>query len=281
MKTITSIEAMRKTAAGLKRKGKTVAFVPTMGYLHEGHLSLVRLAKKRADVVVVSIFVNPTQFAPHEDLARYPRDEKGDLKKLQELKTDFVFFPKEKDMYPKDFQTTVEVHSVSKGLCGDSRPGHFQGVATVVLKLFNVVTPDVAVFGKKDFQQLQVLKTMARDLNLPVKILGAPIVREKDGLAMSSRNAYLSEENRKIALCLPRALSAAAKACQKRPKLDAVEIRSAFLKELPLSERVVLDYFECVDSETLKPLARHEKGRTLIAAAAFIGTTRLIDNVVV
>jgi pantoate--beta-alanine ligase len=281
MKTVTSVKQMQTVASGLKRKFKTIAFVPTMGYLHDGHLSLVRMAKKRADVVIASIFVNPTQFAPHEDLARYPRDAKGDLAKLKKLGVDFVFVPQAKDMYPEGFQTLVEVREVSQGLCGTTRPGHFQGVATVVLKLFNIVSPDVAIFGKKDYQQWLVLKAMARDLNLRVNVVGAPIVREQDGLAMSSRNAYLSAEDRRIALCLPRGLKAAAAACRAEPGLPAAKIRAAFLKEIPLTERVVLDYFECVDANTLKPLVKHAQGKTLLAAAIFVGTTRLIDNVTV
>lgn len=281
MKTVTSIRQMQNVATELKLKRKTIAFVPTMGYLHEGHLSLIRLAKMRADVVVASLFINPTQFAPHEDLARYPRDKKGDLAKLKKLGVDFAFVPNAKDMYPEGFQTLVEVREASLSLCGNTRPGHFQGVATVVLKLFHIVTPDVAIFGKKDYQQWLVLKAMARDLNLRVNIMGAPIVREKDGLAMSSRNAYLLGKDREIALCLPRGLKAAVAACRAKSGLTAAEIRAAFMREIPLTERVVLDYFECVDANTLKPLTEHVKQRTLLAAALFVGTTRLIDNAVV
>ncbi len=261
-------------------EGRRLALVPTMGYLHEGHLSLMREGAKRADVVAATIFVNPTQFGPSEDLSRYPRDEAGDLKKCESAGVGFVWAPTPAEVYPEGYQTFVEVGEVSKGLCGDRRPGHFRGVATVVTKLLALFRPQVALFGEKDFQQLKVIEALNRDLELGVEILGMPIVREADGLAMSSRNAYLKPDERQRALELSRGLLAA------RAKAETGEREVAVLTRLMQDElkkgEVRVDYAEVVDAKTLKPLTRLEPGvpaRALLAG--FLGTTRLIDNLAI
>lgn len=279
MKIIRSVKQMQQITLSLKNK-KTIAVVPTMGALHEGHLSLVRLAQKKAQVVVATIFVNPMQFGKNEDFNRYPNNEKEDLEKLSRLRVDYVFLPKMTDIYPPDYQTHVTVERVTQGLCGRSRPGHFQGVTTIVLKLFQITQPDYAVFGEKDYQQLVVIKTMVRDLNLPVKILPGRIVREPDGLAMSSRNAYLSTAERELGLSLNRGLNKVKRACFKS-RLSVKEMRRVFLSEISKSHKIKLDYFECVDSRTLNSINKHCPRRTLLAAAIFVGKTRLIDNLVV
>lgn len=278
MKVIKKPAKLAKELLKIKKR-KTIGLVPTMGYLHSGHLKLVKTAKKKVDVVVVSLFINPTQFGKNEDFGRYPRDEKGDLAKLKAAGVDYIFMPGTDDMYPQGFQTEVEVCDVSRGLCGDSRPGHFKGVATVVLKLLNIVQPDVAVFGRKDYQQLQVIRTMVRDLNLPVKVIGVETVREKDGLALSSRNAYLTPSDRQLAFGISQGLKAA-KLALGRGVNSADKLKGAFKAKLPASERVVLDYIECVDAETLAPVKTCRPKNTVMATAVFVGGTRLIDNMV-
>ena len=266
---------MRKIVASAKRKGKTVGLVPTMGYLHEGHLSLVRLARRKCDILVVSIFVNPTQFGPREDFGRYPRDVKRDLKLLKKVKVDVVFNPSVREMYREGHQTYVEVVDWSKLMCGASRPIHFRGVTTVVLKLFNIVEPDIAVFGRKDFQQAAIIKKMVKDLDLRVKVVTGKIVREKDGLAMSSRNKYLSKDQRKNAVVLYRCLKWLKQAYVKGlrdPEL-AVNKMAGMIKE----KKGRLDYIALVDKNTLQPVEKLRKG-TLVALAVFFGKTRLIDN---
>ncbi len=275
MEWLETIEAMRAWSRAARARGETVGFVPTMGYLHEGHLRLVARARELADRVVVSIFVNPTQFGPGEDFDRYPRDEARDRRLCEEAGVDAVFFPSAAEMYPEGYQTYVTVEEISKPLCGASRPGHFRGVATVVLKLLNAVEPDVAVFGEKDYQQLQVVRRMVRDLNLPVRIVGVPTVREADGLALSSRNTYLSQEERRQALAIPRALrwaqeqveagvrDAGALAAEIRSSLEAAGLR--------------VDYVEIRHPDTLEPVGSIDD-RALLAVAAFAGRTRLIDN---
>lgn len=260
------------------RGKKTIGFVPTMGCLHAGHLELVRRARKTCAVVVVSIFVNPLQFGPQEDFSRYPRDEKRDLALLKKAGVDFVFLPSSKDMYDENFQTQLDVKKVSQGLCGTSRPGHFCGVATVVLKLLNIVQPHIAFFGEKDYQQLVVIQTIVRDLNLPVKIIGVPIVREADGLAMSSRNVYLKGEERTWALSLPRGLQALCEKFRKNGALSSVAAKKIFLSRMPKISAVRLDYFVCVNKQNLRPLKSLKKNNTLVAVAMFVGKTRLIDN---
>ena len=257
-----------------RARGERVAFVPTMGALHEGHVTLLREARKHGQRVVLSIFVNPTQFGPNEDLARYPRDLDGDLRKAAGAATDVAFVPTAGDIYPSGYQTTVEVPELARGLCGPFRPGHFAGVATVVCKLFNVVRPDVALFGEKDYQQLAIVRRMVVDLDMGVEIVGVLTVREADGLAMSSRNAYLSPAERARALSISRALFAARDGALGGAR-DGVALVAGARAALDVDR---VDYVELVDAESLRPttdLARP----TVLAVAAFIGRTRLIDNV--
>ncbi len=273
-------EWMRRFSRQQRQEGRRIAFVPTMGYLHAGHLRLVEEAAARAGCVVVSIFVNPIQFGPREDLERYPRDLDGDLQKLSAYPVDAVFFPSAADMYPEGFQTRVRVERVSAGLCGASRPGHFEGVATVVLKLFHIVEPDVAVFGLKDYQQFRVVETMVRDLDLPVELVGVPTVREPDGLAMSSRNVYLSPEQRAAAVVLSRALAETDRAIREG-RLQTGEQAEAFLRSALEAEPLArVDYASCRDARTLEPVERIA-GDVVLAVAVFFGNTRLIDNRVV
>jgi pantoate--beta-alanine ligase len=270
-------EEMTRISKEVLKSSKTIGFVPTMGYLHEGHLSLVRRARKENDFVVVSIFVNPIQFGPSEDYERYPRDLERDLKLLEECEVDVVFNPSVSDMYPEGFSTFVEVKGITEVLCGAKRPGHFRGVCTVVAKLFNIVKPTRAYFGKKDYQQLKVIERMVKDLNFDVEIVGCPIVREKDGLAMSSRNVYLNPEERKSATVLYRSLKLASDLYRKGEKDPNVYRKK--MEELIKSEPHVkkIDYIEIVDGETLKPVKEVKEG-TLIALAVFVGNARLIDN---
>ena len=249
-----------------------------MGALHEGHLSLVRAAKAACDMVTVSIFVNPLQFGPHEDLAKYPRDFEGDSKRLGAEGVDCLFAPSVQEMYPESSTTYVEVGGLSQRLCGGSRPGHFRGVATVVAKLFHIVEADKAFFGQKDAAQVAVLRRMVRDLNFPVEIVVCPIVREPDGLAMSSRNAYLNPQERKSALQLYRSLNEVQRRFEQGERNPA-NLIEAGKKVLAEDHGVRLDYFSIVDPDTLEPVTRLS-GKNLVAVAAFVGSTRLIDNVV-
>lgn len=263
--------------ASSRARGESLALVPTMGFLHEGHLSLVRAGKQRCGRVAVTIFVNPTQFGPGEDLARYPRDLPGDVQKCSEAGADVIWAPPPSEVYREGFQTFVEVEQLSGPLCGAVRPGHFRGVATIVCKLLALFRPDLALFGEKDFQQLAVIRRMARDLELDAttEILGMPIVREPDGLAMSSRNAYLSAEERARALSLSRGLDAAERAVRAGER-DADAIVKLCRTELDeQTDRV--DYVELVDAETLLPLPRLDRPACLLIAA-YVGKTRLIDN---
>ena len=270
MKTFREPLKLQKWCAARRAEGRTVALVPTMGYLHEGHLSLIEAAKRKgADEIVVSVFVNPVQFGPNEDYARYPRDEKADLAKCRKAGATAVFFPTPANMYLPGHSVYVNEEDLSKGLCGARRPGHFRGVCTVVAKLFNLAHPNFAVFGQKDFQQAQVIKRMVRDLNFDLKIVVAPIVREESGLARSSRNTYLSPEERERAVAISRALmSFGAK--------GGAKTLAALRKSLEKAGLVV-DYVECVDAETLEPRRIPNKG-CCILVAAFCGKTRLIDN---
>jgi pantoate--beta-alanine ligase len=259
----------------LQRQGRTIGFVPTMGFLHEGHCSLMRIARPQVDILIVSIFVNPTQFAPGEDLDRYPRDEEGDLAKCRAEGVDAVFLPTPASMYPDGYQTVVTVPDLASGLCGRSRPTHFAGVATVVLKLFHLVRPDVAVFGRKDYQQLAVIRRLVRDLDLDVDVQGGPIVRESDGLAMSSRNAYLQPEQRQQALALSRSLDAAEAAVARgTPAAEILATTRATLGSLTLGD---VDYVELVDADEVTPVDAIERPAVLALAVRF-GGTRLIDN---
>jgi pantoate--beta-alanine ligase len=275
LRTVAEVKAW---VAGLRREGRRLALVPTMGFLHEGHLSLMREGRSRADVVATSIFVNPTQFGPKEDLSRYPRDLEGDVAKCASAGVDMVFAPEDpRAMYPPGYQTYVEVTDVSQGLCGDRRPGHFRGVATIVTQLLCLFRPEVALFGEKDFQQLQVIQALNRDLHLGVDIVGMPTVREPDGLAMSSRNAYLSPEERQRALSLSRGLRAA-QALLREGTREAGALVGAVRRELEAAG-LREDYVELVDAERLKPLAQVAPGQSArLLVAAFSGATRLIDN---
>lgn len=259
-----------------RARGETIVFVPTMGALHAGHVALLEEARRRGDRVVLSIFVNPTQFGPNEDLAKYPRTLPADLDKAAAAGVDIAFVPTAQGMYPPGAQTFVQVRELEKGLCGDKRPGHFVGVATIVLKLFNIVRPDVAIFGEKDFQQLAVIRRMTLDLNLGIEIVGLPTVREPDGLAMSSRNAYLSPPERTRALALSRGLSAARAAAGQGEKQAAALLAKARAEIAPAVDTI--DYLELRDAASLAPVEVVDRPVVMLVAA-FVGATRLIDNV--
>jgi len=277
MKVITTIPDLLAASRSARREHNRLGLVPTMGALHDGHLSLVRAAKSRCDAVTVSIFVNPTQFGPTEDFAKYPRTFERDHELLQKEGVDFIFAPSVEEMYPAGAITWVTVEGMSDRLCGRSRPGHFRGVTTVVAKLFHIVEPDLAFFGQKDAAQAAIIRRMVRDLNLPVEIVVCPIIREPSGLAMSSRNAYLSAEQRQSALVLYRSL----KEIQRRFQVgerDSDKLIAAGNEIVAADSSVRLDYLEIVDPETLEPLPSVNRS-ALVAIAAFVGTTRLIDNV--
>lgn len=279
MNTVRKIEKMKSALRDVRSQGMSVGFIPTMGYLHEGHLSLVKASLKGADCTVVSIFVNPTQFGPKEDLEEYPRDLARDSRLLEELGVDFQFCPDYTEMYPPDYKTYVETEDLQDKWEGLSRPGHFRGVCTVVLKLFNIVRPDVAFFGQKDAQQAIVLKRMVSDFNLDVRIEVMPTVREEDGLALSSRNVYLNPEQRQAALCLSRSLNEAVS------KIRLGERRTAPLMErmreiIDGEDLAKLDYIAIVDTDSLEPLKEIKK-EALIALAVYFGSVRLIDNIMV
>ncbi|HNX91283.1 MAG TPA: pantoate--beta-alanine ligase [Candidatus Omnitrophota bacterium] len=280
MKIIRNVNEMKAYSRAVHKKGGTIGFVPTMGYLHEGHMSLVRAARKDCDRTVVSIFVNPTQFGPKEDLKKYPRDMDRDVKMLTKEKADVVFVPETDEIYPENFATYVEVSGpIVSGMCGASRPGHFKGVATVVTKLFNIVCPDISYFGQKDAQQAAVIKRMVRDLDLETRVKVMPIVRETDGLAMSSRNKYLSPEERARAVNIHRALNNA-KDMIKRGERSAKKIKNN-INSILKKNKIKTDYIELADRDSMSPLDVLEKGKTIIAVAAYVGKTRLIDNVIV
>lgn len=279
MQVIKTIREMQKWSMDRKKAGKTVAVVPTMGFLHEGHLSLIDAARANgADAVVVTIFVNPIQFAPNEDFDSYPRDFEHDAALLREKNVDAVFAPAVSEMYPAPVTCMVIENKLSKGLCAKTRPTHFNGVTTVVAKLFNATLPDIAVFGQKDAQQARVLKRMVRDLNFPIRMVVAPIVRETDGLAKSSRNKYLSEDERARALVLSRSLLAAKEMAEKGEK-DLAKLTDFIRKEIEAQGGKV-DYVEAIDSEELEPVTVRDGKPVMIALAAYFGTTRLIDNIV-
>ncbi|OPX17902.1 pantoate--beta-alanine ligase [candidate division WOR-3 bacterium 4484_100] len=277
MRVFKRISQIRKTLQRYKKRSRIIGFVPTMGYLHKGHLSLIKLARKKSQVLVVSIFVNPTQFGPKEDYHRYPRDLNRDLKLLKEEGVDIVFYPSVKEMYPEGYKTYVEVRELSQVMCGISRPTHFCGVTTVVLKLFNIIEPDLAVFGRKDFQQAVIIKRMVKDLNLPIRILTGPIIREPDGLAMSSRNIYLNKIERQRATILFKSLKWA-KESYKRGNPDPKKIIRG-IKQKIKQHRGRIDYVVAVDKNNLQPVNFLRKG-TLIALAVYFGKTRLIDNII-
>ena len=269
---------MQQIALAVRAAGKRIGVVPTMGFLHAGHLSLVRLARERTDVVILTLFVNPTQFGPKEDLAKYPRDFERDAAQCRVAGVDLLFAPEAGAMYAPDASVYVTEEKLSRGLCGASRPGHFRGVCTVVAKLFNLCLPHVAVFGAKDAQQLRVLRRMTRDLNFPIEIVAGPIIREPDGLAMSSRNVYLSADERQQALVLQSALGEAERLFRAGERA-AAPLKTAMEHLIAQAPAAKIDYIEIVDDDSLEPVATLEKP-ALIALAVFVGKTRLIDNVV-
>ncbi len=277
MRICKTIDDMRAASREARRQGKTFGFVPTMGALHGGHLSLVRAAQAKSDVVAVSIFVNPLQFGPTEDLAKYPRTFDRDRELLEKEAVGILFAPTAEEMYPAGAITYVTVEGLSERLCGKSRPGHFRGVATVVAKLFHIVEPDLAFFGQKDAAQATIIRRMVRDLNLPIEIVVCPIVREPDGLAMSSRNAYLSPQERNSALVLNRSLTEVKNRFDQGER-NAAKLIAAGKQILTQEPRVRLDYLEIVDPDTLDPM-RSVTGSALVAVAAVVGNTRLIDNI--
>ena len=273
------IETVRQQVSDWKKSGLSVGLVPTMGYLHEGHKSLIDAARKENDRVVVSIFVNPMQFGPKEDLASYPRDLEKDAKLCEEAGVDLIFHPQPEEMYQPGFCSYVDMNGLTTELCGKSRPIHFRGVQTVVLKLFHIVTPDRAYFGQKDAQQLAVVKRMVRDVNVGTQIIGCPIIREEDGLAKSSRNTYLNEKERQAALVLSRSLNAG-KALVEAGETDAQAVRKAITQEIEKEPMAKIDYVDVVDFDTITPIEIIQ-GSVLVAIAVYIGKTRLIDNFIV
>ena len=277
MEIVQQPEAMRQWARARRRKGATIALVPTMGYLHEGHLSLMRLAARHAETVVVSVFVNPTQFGPNEDLDRYPRDFERDMRLLRQESVAAVFAPEPEQMYPPGFQTEIRVQHLSRHLCGSSRPQHFAGVATVVTKLFNILRPDVAVFGEKDYQQLALIRRLVADLHLGVRIVGGPIVREADGLAMSSRNANLEQGQRAAALSLSQGL-ALARELYGAGERDGETLVAAVENHIRSFPEATVDYVSLIDSRDLEPVTRADEHTRLALAAYIGGKVRLIDN---
>ena len=278
MKIVGTVKEVREQVKEWKKQGLSVGFVPTMGYLHEGHKSLMDAARKGNDKVVVSIFVNPMQFGPTEDLATYPRDLDHYAALCESAGVDLIFHPEAEEMYEKDFCSFVDMTGLTEGLCGKTRPIHFRGVCTVVNKLFNIVTPDHAYFGQKDGQQLAVIKRMVRDLNMDIEIVGCPIVREEDGLAKSSRNTYLSSEERKAALILSKTV-ALGKELAKTEK-DANKVVEAMKKNIETEPLAKIDYVEAVDALSMAPVEKLE-GTCMLAMAVYIGKTRLIDNTLI
>ncbi len=280
MRVISSVSEMRGQGLQYKREGLTIGFVPTMGYFHEGHIALMKRAKDITDRVVVSLFVNPTQFGPNEDLSRYPRNMERDIQMAANAGVDILFTPDASELYSQDFCTWIHVEGISEHLCGRSRPGHFRGVATIVAKLFGIVQPDKAIFGQKDFQQLAIIKRMVRDLNMPVEIIAHETIREPDGLAMSSRNTYLSQEERVLALCLYQALCAAKNAL-KNQAINLSALQTTILSAIPANPIVKIDYVFIGDPHSLQPYNEDEfqKAKEVLAAlAVWVGKTRLIDN---
>ncbi len=278
-KIIKNIDRMRAFVRNARIEGKTIGFVPTMGYLHVGHLSLIRQAKNDCDKVIVSIFVNPAQFGPKEDFSRYPKDFRRDMLLLKQIGVDAVFYPAAKQIYPKGYLTHVDVEEITSGLCGMKRPNHFRGVATIVTKLFNIVAPDFAYFGQKDAQQTRVIEQMVCDLNMPVKIKIMPIVRETDGLAMSSRNKYLNKFQRNDAVVLFASLLYA-KALIKKGERSSKTIISAISKKIKNKKTVRIEYVDIVDAQILNKVNKIS-GKVLIVIAAWFGKTRLIDNIII
>lgn len=280
MKNITTIKDMQAWSRKLRSTGKRIGFIPTMGALHDGHLSLARRSKEENDLTVVSIFVNPTQFGPKEDFSKYPRDLSSDIAKLSPLNIDAVFTPDAREMYPDGFSTSISIGHIGEVLCGASRPGHFNGVATVVAKLFNIVMPDKAYFGQKDFQQTVVIRKLKKELNFDIDIAVCPTIRERDGLAMSSRNAFLSAEERKTSTILHRALKLGEDLIVSKKTTDADKIKEKIKQLINSETSVIIDYVEIVDVNDLANI-KEVKPPVALCLAVKIGTTRLIDNIIV
>lgn len=278
MKTIETIDELRKALKNERGAGRSIGFVPTMGYFHEGHLSLMKKARQENEIVAVSIFVNPSQFGPDEDFERYPRDIERDSRLAEEVGIDYLFVPTVQEMYPEGFNTWVTVKKITEGMCGAFRPGHFCGVATVVAKLFNIVQPDRAYFGEKDYQQLVVIKQMAKDLDFDLDVLGCPLIRDEDDLAMSSRNVYLSPAERRAALALSKSLKIGQNLFKQGERRTAA-IKDAVRKVLDSEPLIKLEYLVIVDPETLDDLDQIQE-QAVIALAAKVGQTRLIDNTI-
>ena len=278
MKIIESAKKMQALSESLRNQGKIVTFVPTMGYFHEGHLDLMREGRKRGDCLVISIYVNPTQFGPNEDFEKYPRDLERDRTMAEGVGVDVIFYPPTAEMYPPYYQTYVTVENVTNNLCGLSRPGHFRGVATICAKLFNLVKPHIAVFGKKDFQQLVTIKRMVQDLNMDLEVIGMPTTREQDGLAMSSRNIYLTPDERVSALSLSRSLKLA-KGLYEQGERDAVKMIGEVRKHIESRAYTTIDYVQICDTTTMKDVVLLD-GESVLAMAVRVGKTRLIDNYV-
>ena len=278
MKIVKTIKEIREIVMQQQKMGRTIGLVPTMGYLHKGHLSLVEEARRNNDFIVMSIFVNPTQFGQNEDFDKYPRDLVRDARLAEDAGVDVIFSPEAGEMYPEGYKTYVNVEGITEVLCGKSRPGHFRGVTTVVCKLFNIVKPDRAYFGQKDAQQAAVIKKMVRDLDFDIEIVTCPIVREEDGLAMSSRNVYLDEQQRKSALILSKSLFEARRRILEGER-DKQKILDNILQMLHTEKSAEVDYVEIVNADTLEDI-EEIKGKVLIALAVKFGTTRLIDNII-
>lgn len=278
MEVIIKSEIMQRVMEKFRNNGKEISFVPTMGFLHDGHLSLMKDAKRKADILVVSIFVNPTQFGPNEDFDKYPRDFESDKEKCESIGVDYLFYPDVKEMYGDNFKTSVFVESLTNNLCGLIRPTHFRGVATIVAKLFNIVKPHYAIFGWKDAQQLLIIRKMVEDLNMDVEVIGAETIREDDGLAMSSRNKYLSPEERIQAVCLKKGLDLAEQMIDKGER-ESNKIIGAMVSLIETYDKAKIDYVKIVSQNEMKDIDKIENDNTLIAMAVYFSQTRLIDNI--
>ena len=278
MEVITSIEEIQEIALRLEKEGKKIGFVPTMGYLHEGHLSLIDLIRERSDVLILSIFVNPTQFGAGEDLEKYPRDMERDLALCRERKVNYIFAPQTDDIYPEGASTYVSEEGVSRGLCGETRPTHFKGVTTICAKLFNLVRPAYVALGQKDAQQVVVLKRMIRDLHFPIEVVIGPTLREPDGLAMSSRNSYLNDRQRQDALLIHKALLAGKRLVDEKGIRNVDRVKAELMTVLRSGSFVRINYAEVVDRENMKPEKEIELGRSMLVIAVWVDNIRLIDN---
>jgi len=278
MEVITSIEEIQEIALRLEKEGKKIGFVPTMGYLHDGHLSLIDLIRERSDVLILSIFVNPTQFGAGEDLEKYPRDIERDLALCRERKVDYIFAPQTDDIYPEGASTYVSEEGVSRGLCGETRPTHFKGVTTICAKLFNLVRPAYVALGQKDAQQVVVLKRMIRDLHFPIEVVIGPTLREPDGLAMSSRNSYLNDRQRQDALLIHKALLAGKRLVDEKGIRNVDRVKAELMTVLRSGSFVRINYAEVVDRENMKPEKEIELGRSMLVIAVWVDNIRLIDN---